>query len=270
MPPKRTATASEGIAMLKQGSTVKKYGRAGKPHNTLFRLSEDESMLGWEGRGLKLKRRAVRICDLVELRVGQESAVFQRIASSTELGAAHMSMTLLLKAHPTPSYPRPSPPRPARHRLLAPHLPASLHLTSDGEQQPLPSPRTTPAAPRPRADTRPLAAWQAGSSADDRETLDLSCDDEADFGLWVAALRTLLAEHQPLPAASRAVVDHLPAAALRAGGQARSASPEGVASLATEQAETEKLEARVRELQRQLDLQQKAGAAGFKGPPLRP
>ena len=99
--PKRNGTAKEGVALLKRGSTVKKYGRQGKPHATLFRLSDDESMLGWEGRGLnKLKRRAVRICDLVELHVGHESTVFLEARAP---GAEHMSMSLrLLKAQSRP------------------------------------------------------------------------------------------------------------------------------------------------------------------------
>ena len=86
---KRSGTATEGIALLRRGSTVKKYGRQGKPHATLFRLSADESMLAWEGHGLnKLKRRAVRVADMVELLVGQQSTVFQQIADSPEAGAA--------------------------------------------------------------------------------------------------------------------------------------------------------------------------------------
>ena len=159
-PPKRSETAKEGLALLKRGSIVKKYGRQGKPHATLFRLSDDETLLGWEGRGLnKLKRRAVRICDLVELLVGHESVVFLEARAP---GAEHMSMSL---------------------RLLK--------------------------AQRP--------------DDDDRDTLDLSCDDEETFGLWVAALRALLAEQQ----ASRAAAVHQPAATLRGAHATRVRFQEG-------------------------------------------
>ena len=198
-PPKRNGTAKEGVALLKRGSTVKKYGRQGKPHATLFRLSDDESILGWEGRGLnKLKRRAVRVCDLVELHVGHESTVFLEARAP---GAEHMSMSL---------------------RLL-----------------------------------------KAQSRADDdaRDTLDLSCDDEETFGLWVAALRALLAEQRPPQTAQAAAVDHLPAAALRAHAKVPLEGQGGAAAVGAGSAEAATagvLEERVRELQRQLKLQQQA------------
>ena len=197
-PPKRSETAKEGLALLKRGSTVKKYGRQGKPHATLFRLSDDETLLGWEGRGLnKLKRRAVRICDLVELLVGHESVVFLEARAP---GAEHMSMSL---------------------RLLK--------------------------AQRP--------------DDDDRDTLDLSCDDEETFGLWVAALRALLAEQQ----SSRAAAVEQPAAALRGAHapQEGQAAPAGAAS--AEVAGAAVPEERVRDLQRQQQLQQQAQAAIEQG-----
>ena len=197
--PKRNGTAKEGVALLKRGSTVKKYGRQGKPHATLFRLSDDESMLGWEGRGLnKLKRRAVRICDLVELHVGHESTVFLEARAP---GAEHMSMSL---------------------RLL-------------------------------KAQSRP--------DDDARDTLDLSCDDEETFGLWVAALRALLAEQRPPQPAQADAVDHLPAAALRAHAKVPLEGEEAVVVVGAGSAEASTapvLEERVRALQRQLELQQQA------------
>ena len=193
-PPSRNGTAKEGVALLKRGSTVKKYGRQGKPHATLFRLSDDESMLGWEGRGLnKLKRRAVRICDLVELHVGHESTVFLEARAP---GAEHMSMSL---------------------RLL-------------------------------KAQSRP--------DDDARDTLDLSCDDEETFGLWVAALRALLAEQRPPQSAQAAAVDDLPAAALRAHAKVPlTGALEGEGAVAgagrAAAATAAVLEERVHELQRQ-------------------
>tara|TARA_B110001452_G_C15201187_1_gene416862 strand:- start:837 stop:1427 length:591 start_codon:yes stop_codon:yes gene_type:complete len=135
----RSETALEGIALLRRGSVVKKYGRQGKPHETLFKLSADETVLAWEGHGLKrLKRRAVQVADLEELCVGHESDVFQRLASSDHMqAAAHMSLT--------------------------------LKMASESER-----------------------------AAKGRETLDLSCDDEETFGLWVAALRALIADRPAL------------------------------------------------------------------------
>ena len=134
---KRSEAALEGIALLRGGSVVKKYGRQGKPHETLFKLSGDETVLAWEGHGLKrLKRRAVQVADLEELCVGHESDVFQRLASR-ETAVAHMSLTLKM-------------------------------------------------------------ASQSERAIKGRETLDLSCDDEETFGLWVAALRALIADRPAL------------------------------------------------------------------------
>ena len=56
---KRTHAAVEGIRLLKKGCPGVKYSRKGKPRQTTFKLSEDESRLSWEGRGVGLKGRKV-------------------------------------------------------------------------------------------------------------------------------------------------------------------------------------------------------------------
>ena len=45
----RSATADEGIRLLKQGVAVTKYGRTGQPHKEKLLLSADERSLGWAG-----------------------------------------------------------------------------------------------------------------------------------------------------------------------------------------------------------------------------
>ena len=98
----RSATAEEGVACLMRGLPVLKYGRQGKPHKTILRLSEDEAYLLWDASGIAAKlvkrgrkeRRRIFLADVLEILVGQESMVFHRIK---EAGAAeHVSLTLLL------------------------------------------------------------------------------------------------------------------------------------------------------------------------------
>ena len=94
----RSATAAEGVALLKRGSKVTKYGRRGQPHPTTFTLSAAEDRLMWEGKkGLLSKKaqRSLELVDVLELQVGQESAVFRRHAHSAG-SAAHLSLSLLL------------------------------------------------------------------------------------------------------------------------------------------------------------------------------
>ena len=71
-----TAAAAEGIEMLKAGSQVTKYGRAGAAHATTFRLSRDETALTWERIGMgRLRRKSVPriilVTDILELLIGQ-------------------------------------------------------------------------------------------------------------------------------------------------------------------------------------------------------
>ena len=84
---KRSETALEGIALLRRGSVVKKYGRQGKPHAVTFRLLDDLRTLSWErsGIGSKLsglgkwggggdKVRSVQLDEMVEILVGESRA----------------------------------------------------------------------------------------------------------------------------------------------------------------------------------------------------
>ena len=153
VPPKRSAAAVEGIAMLKAGAPAQKSGRSGKPHATTFRLSDDEQKLSWDGAGLgKLNvlkgERYVRVSSFLELLVGHESAVFQRSGSAAAASNMHLSLSLVLS-------------------------------------------QALPARPSSMSDVR---SEVVGSAPSERETLDITCDDEESFGLWVAALRALMAE----------------------------------------------------------------------------
>lgn len=160
----RTKTAREGIALLRRGSAVKKYGRQGRPHTTTFWLSADETTLGWVGKGGLLgKRRAVAVADVVEVLEGQQSAVFKKLSGEGKGGERKASLS--------------------ERSLGAEHLSLSLRLRGGGNDQ--------------------------------KETLDLSCDDEETFGLWVAALRALIGERSS-GAAPRPSVDHLSASELSA------------------------------------------------------
>ena len=47
MPP----ASREGLAMLQKGHVATKFGRQGKPHSVMFKLSEDLTTLSWERKG---------------------------------------------------------------------------------------------------------------------------------------------------------------------------------------------------------------------------
>ena len=77
--------------MLKRGAAAIKFGRNGKGHEAVFRLSQDETVLSWEDSRSGLagslsslagsvmgKKRSVRIADCASLLVGAESEVFRR------------------------------------------------------------------------------------------------------------------------------------------------------------------------------------------------
>ena len=83
----RSATADEGIRLLKQGVAVTKYGRNGQPHKEKLLLSADERSLGWAGhvasklmipKALVSSARTVPLDDIVELWVGHETDIFKR------------------------------------------------------------------------------------------------------------------------------------------------------------------------------------------------
>ena len=197
----RSATAAEGIELLKRGCVATKYSKRGKARPTKFKLSEDESTLTWEGRtaGRTLtfdvaaflgQRRAVLLADALDLSVGLQSDVFKR----------HMNLA---------TFSKPPPPRSADPAAAA--APAAADAPA-AAVAPL---STTPATPAshlflsivlmgalpPRPDEIDDAADDAADLIGERATLDVSLDDEETFGLWVAALRELLAEGQQRPAA---------------------------------------------------------------------
>ena len=98
----RSATALEGIVLLKSGCTAMKYGKSGSPHATKFVLSSDDRMLSWEGSGLigklipKGEKREVELSNVRRLLVGRESSVFKRYAGTLDSSTrAHLSVSLL-------------------------------------------------------------------------------------------------------------------------------------------------------------------------------
>ena len=115
----RSATADEGIRLLKQGVAVTKYGRTGQPHKEKLLLSADERSLGWAGhiasklmgsskllspKALVSSARSVPLSEIVELCVGHETSVFKRhvrqaISTGKPVAAGpHLSFSLVLKS----------------------------------------------------------------------------------------------------------------------------------------------------------------------------
>ena len=159
-------TARAGIDLLKSGAVALKHGRAGgRPKETVFTLSADETELLWAPKHAGLtsglvrrmstsgsageKVRRINVDEVVELLVGRETAVFHR-SSSTAGGLEHLSLSLKLMGS--------LPPPPSEADMSAP---VEQHLAG-------------------------------------RESLDLSFESEETFGLWVAALRHLLRKRQPV------------------------------------------------------------------------
>ena len=225
----RSQTAREGIALLKRGVRAIKYGRHGKPHATVFRLSEDESVLSWEGRvsgrhpgiccspayaagrtGLVVgrarswmgwvgvvpppllaltgaphshllwqvmfHRSSIELVDVVELQVGHASEVLRR--SAAEAATSRFSSPRGSKAEELP----------AEHLTLTLMMMAALPAPPSAEEQHDPHGRRLALDPQLEALGSPPTAQ--------RQTLDLACTSEEEFGLWVAALRALLGEVQ--------------------------------------------------------------------------
>jgi hypothetical protein len=140
--------------MLKRGTTALKFGRQGRPHPAIFRLSDDEAVLSWEdGRsgitgslsnlaGSALgKKRSVRIDECAMLLVGAESEVFRR---SYKGDSSDSSLCFSL-------------------------------LIDDGS-------------------SRSHEADSSGHAALNKDTLDVRCTDDVSFAHWVAALNVLLAD----------------------------------------------------------------------------
>ena len=153
--------AREGIAMLIAGASALKYGRQGKPHAVLAKLSSDLQSLSWErtgGLGSKLgalskwgsggdKARCVQLGDMVEILTGADSRVLQRFSGGGGSGGGGSNL-----------------------------------FGKDGGGG---------------VDERfclslVFASHEQGAQ---RDTLDFQLPDEGSFALWVAALYGLLALH---------------------------------------------------------------------------
>ena len=159
---RRSAAAEEGIAWLKTGVTVLKHkAGGGAPQQTVVQLSPDETCLAWTRSGLAKFRRStgermVKIDDILEVLVGRDSEVFKRQQASggkaSKADVGQLHLSFSL--------------------LLMPVLPPP----PDGST----------------AGARPATAGARPAAASERETLDLSCAGEEEFGLWLAAMRSLI------------------------------------------------------------------------------
>ena len=161
------SAAANGIAMLHSGAVALKYGRKGKPHQALFKLTEDETALSWEdergglsglaGKVTTKRCRSIRISDIAGLLIGADSKIFQRN------GATDCDASLCLSL------------------LVAPA--GSAALASE-----------EPATPRAAVTPRVLTP-RMGNDADqpERASLDIRCPDDITLARWVAAIHTLVA-----------------------------------------------------------------------------
>ena len=161
-------TAQQGIYMLINGSTALKYGREGKPHATHFLLTADRACLTWKGRSGSVvgkfaasrRSRSVELKRVAHFLVGRESAVFKRFQDDRQ-----------------------------RRSSLGSNWGDDCLEDNLEEQQ-----RKTK-APGKEHLSLSLQFERGPHTKDGRDTLDLSFEDEETFGLWVAALRTLLPPH---------------------------------------------------------------------------
>ena len=101
--------AAEGAAVLKRGVEALKYGRAGKPHGVTITLSQDETSLGWERRGLgkfmrKSESRRVHVTELLEgwlaTRPLHFSGMLPPSARLTCIAACHSCFSQCFQHHP--------------------------------------------------------------------------------------------------------------------------------------------------------------------------
>ena len=152
---RRSAAAEEGIAWLKTGVKVLKHkAGSGAPQETVVRLSADETCLTWTRSGLAKFRRST-----------EERTV--RIADILEVLIGRDSE--VFKRHQASGG--------KTSKVDAGHVHLSFSLLLMPVLPPLPD--GSPAGARPVA-------------ASERETLDLSCAGEEEFGLWLAAMRSLI------------------------------------------------------------------------------
>lgn len=83
---RRTPEALEGMNTLKSGCPAVKISQQGKQRPSLFRLSNDESKLTWEGGGVLSQTRFIHLADVIAVEVGQKSLAFRRARSGSSKG----------------------------------------------------------------------------------------------------------------------------------------------------------------------------------------
>eukprot|EP00966_Prymnesium_polylepis_P336576 7391642-Prymnesium_polylepis.1 len=159
----RSPTVLAGIEMLQRGCEAVKYSRSGKPRKAIFHLSSDESTLSWEAGhyGLSAPVKMVK---------GERRNV--KITEILALLPGQESKVFMLHKDAVGEDISAEKAHVSLTLMLLGHLPAMPAM--EGEQR------------------------SATKAAETRETLDLSFDDEETFGLWVVALRALMAETQPV------------------------------------------------------------------------
>jgi len=157
----RSPTALAGIDMLKRGSKATKYTRNGVPRETTFRLSDDEQTLSWDGGhgGLTAPIKMAR---------GERRSI--KITEVLEMMLGMESKIFSLHRDQTGMNEHPMA-----------HVSMTLVLVG-----------SLPSFPGEEDDMERTKNFNL------RETLDLSFKDEEVFGLWVAALRALMYETEPV------------------------------------------------------------------------
>ncbi|KAL1510819.1 hypothetical protein AB1Y20_007103 [Prymnesium parvum] len=158
---KRAPTAIAGIEMLKKGCTATKYSRSGKPRLATFRLSSDESTLSWDAGRYSL-------AGPVKMYKGERRNV--KITEILELLIGMDSKVFALYKDIV-----------GEAAVENAHISLSLVLLGN-----------LPSTPTMEGDESSRAPVES------RETLDISFDNEENFGLWVAALRALMYETEPM------------------------------------------------------------------------
>ena len=158
-PAVRTLAAERGIRLLKQGSPANVHLKGRAPVRCTLTLSDDECTLSWRLSRLGSTQR-LQLADVVEVVPCDPTFQARMSVGSPVIAAAptigmHRTLTLLLA------------------RSLPP--PPSDGGAASGSSSGAPS-------------ARRVAARQADEGA-----LDLSFDDDEAFGMWVAALRALMA-----------------------------------------------------------------------------
>jgi len=155
----RSPTAIAGINLLKGGCEAIKYTRNGKPRQTKFRLSDDEQTLSWDGGHGGLTAP-------VKMARGERRHI--KITEILEIMLGMESKIFSLHKDQMGSNSHPMA-----------HVSMTLVLIG-----------SLPSFPG-QEDSRK-------GNFEMRETLDLTFKDEEIFGLWVAALRALMYETEPV------------------------------------------------------------------------